>query len=521
MATSKTKSKMQQRVSVAIAKKNAKDKAKSSSSSSSSSSGKETVAQTVARAKAMLGSAYKPSTPSKTNSSSAPKESVATTVARAQAMNAQTTAQGATPFAGSNFQTELLKKPEAPLSADQITRLSATQVPDIMPDVVDPTNAIAGIAGLSIENQRLAELQQKQSEALLAREKENQKQQQTFMDKILGKNGENLTSPTEARDQAWQDTGMDVQKYFAKQEAGIKEIESLNNDYAAIVAARDQQIAQTNDKMGSMNFINNQTAQIERNAAPKLNEISANISSKAATLQAQQGNFAEARSYVNDAIDAATADTKFKMDMFTTFYNINQDNFERTQSIYADAFKNQMAIAQQEHEENVAQKTLIGEYMMKYPTAGLKITDSFEEASRKIGAIAKTTGVGSTESKRRAAMVLNGQAALTDYTTAEQADIRDAIWAMSSTDEANPYVAAMSKGSQTSRANLDSTFNELRMRVAGPGTGSKDTGNTVTDTNYSAGLTYLYSSGATASDIEKYKTDPDFRDWAIAKAASE
>lgn len=281
-----------------------------------------------------------------------------------------------------------LAKATAPTNAGLVTTpMTPPTVPTTTPDTPGIADATAGVAGLSTENQKMADFAAKQEADRIKREEARQKESKTLMDKFLG----NMTSPSEARTDAWDETGMDVQKYFAKQEAGIKEIESLTNEYNAVTAARDQQIAQTNDAMGSMNFINNQTAQIERNAAPKLNRLSADINAKAATLQAQQGNYAEARAYVNDAVSAATADAKFKFDMYSVFYDENKDNFDRIESIYTDAYKTQMDIAKQEYDAQLAEKELIGEYMLKYPSAGLKMTDSIEEASRKISAVSGTT----------------------------------------------------------------------------------------------------------------------------------
>lgn len=285
-----------------------------------------------------------------------------------------------------------LPKANAPTSPVGINpQVGETTVPTTTPAVAPVAGAVAGVAGLGVENKKMSDFAKQESDARLKAEEARQKESATLMDKFLGK----VTSPTEAKTQAWDETGMDVQKYFAKQEAGIKEIESLTNEYNAVTAARDQQIAQTNDAMGSMNFINNQTAQIERNAAPKLNVLSADINAKAATLQAQQGNYAEARAYVNDAVQAATADAKFQFDMFQSFYEVNQDNFDRVDSIYNESFKTQMGLAQQEYETQLAEKQLIGEYMLKNPTAGIRMTDTIEEASRKIGLV-PTGGEGLT-----------------------------------------------------------------------------------------------------------------------------
>jgi len=365
----------------------------SSSSGSSSSSSNKSVAQQVADISAQAKKIQDAINTSKLTSKE--RDQIGSSIQKAtgavSTLVKSDNVAKATGGIGSTGINYALPKAQAPVNPAAITPgMEPVQTPEITPETPGIIDAVGGVTGLGVENQRMSDYMKKQDEARVKREQEQQKTQQTLLEKFLGKNGENVTSPSEARQNAWDETGIDVEKYFAKQEAGIKEIESLTNDYNAVEAARDQQIAQSNDKMASMNFINNQTAQIERNAAPKLNEISANINAKAATLQAQQGNYAEARSYVNDAVQAATADAKFKFDMFSTFYEINKDNFDRVESIYSDAFKNQMAIAQQDYEVQLAEKQMIGEYMLKYPTAGLSMNDSLSDASRKLGDI----GVG-------------------------------------------------------------------------------------------------------------------------------
>ena len=267
-----------------------------------------------------------------------------------------------------------LTKAGAPSNAAAVkTDVAPYVAPTVTPPTGDIGTPMASIAG------RQAYIKKEEARQLKLdadRKAENAKIEKTWLSEMI--------SPSKAREQAQQETGIDVGDYFAKQEKGIKEIESLSNDYNAVVAARDQQIAQSNDKMASMNFINNQTAQIERNAAPKLNEISANVNAKTATLEAQQGNFAQAQTYVNQAVQDATADNKFKFDMYATMYQENKDNFDRIDSIYSTSFKNAMDLAQMEYETQLDEKKTIGEYMLKYPSAGLTMKDTLESASTKL-----------------------------------------------------------------------------------------------------------------------------------------
>lgn len=192
-------------------------------------------------------------------------------------------------------------------------------------------------------------------------------------------------SQAEMRQDAYQDIGLNPTQYFADQKARIAEIGALTQAYNEQVAAKDAAIAQSYDKLASNSFINNQIGQIERNAAPRLNQMSANINSKAAVLQALQGNFAEARSFVNQAVEDAVADRKFQVDLFTAMYDMNQDKIERLDKKYSDAYSYAFDLAKMEYENAREDKQKVGELLLQNPQAGISMSDSLDEAYRKIG----------------------------------------------------------------------------------------------------------------------------------------
>lgn len=212
------------------------------------------------------------------------------------------------------------------------------------------------------------------------------------------------STPTSAqtRADAYAKIGIDPATYFADQKTKITEIDSLNKEYNAVKAAADQQKAQlTGQGRGiTTDFLDNQAAQIDRNAAPKLNELSANINSKAAVLQALQGNFNSASNLVNQAVADATADTKFKVDSLTTFYNMNKDSITRLDTQYQNAITQAVSLAKTQYDEQVQEKKTVGELMVNpiYAGAGIKITDSVDTARQKASQWATThPGAGQTQ----------------------------------------------------------------------------------------------------------------------------
>lgn len=211
-------------------------------------------------------------------------------------------------------------------------------------------------------------------------------------DQEAGKNSladylKSLPNTAQLRSNAYSEAGINPAQYFADQKARLAEIDTLTKDYNDTVAKRDQQIAATQDKLASMNFINNQTAQITRNAAPLLNNKSANINAKVATMQALQGNFSEATKFVNQAVEDATADQKAKVDAFKLFYSINQDEISQLNSEYKTALNRATDLATAAYNAAVAEKKSIGELLMENPDAGINIyNDTLQDAQQKVAA---------------------------------------------------------------------------------------------------------------------------------------
>lgn len=232
-------------------------------------------------------------------------------------------------------------------------------------------------------------LQQKQvdEQAQMQAAREQQKTQTSgFLSNILSSK-----SPTQTGEDAFAKTGINPIQYFADEKAKIAEIGALNDQYSKLIEARDSQIAATNDKLGSMNFINNQVAQITRNAAPQINQLSAEINSKAAALQASQGMFQEAQSFVDKAVQSATADLSYNVTLYKTFYDQNQNIIDNLDSKYQAALKDAMSIAEKAYTQAYSEKTDVGKLIIDNPQAGITINDTLVQALNKISLRPKAT----------------------------------------------------------------------------------------------------------------------------------
>lgn len=274
---------------------------------------------------------------------------------------------------------EVPNAPSAPSNAMGVTNSSGINLPNTSPSN-GSTNGVNGLISyyesLFKTSEQQAKDLQAQKDAALTTQKN---QTQPFLDKILGSK-----SPSQVQSETQSKIGIDPAQYFATEKASIAELQTLNEDLNATIAARDAQVAQTSGQMASNNFISNRVAQIERNAAVVINQKTANINSKAALLQASQGLFEEANKYVAQAVTAATADLKYNVDLFSTLYETNQNTIDNLDTKYQSALKDAKLAAESAWTTAVNEKTEVGKLLVANPQAAININDTLEEAYAKV-----------------------------------------------------------------------------------------------------------------------------------------
>ncbi len=252
------------------------------------------------------------------------------------------------------------------------------------------STAQAGLAGSQEYTEgSLQDLEQKRQEAL----KQQTEEKKGFLDNIF------KTSPQEAGEDAADEIDFSAKQYFRDRKVKEAEIETLNSEFNAAKQAMEEQIALSYDKLGSNDFINNQIAQIQRNAAPKLNYLAAEINTKQATLALMEDNFEQARSYIQEAITNATANQRYKLEAYSAYMEANQPLIDAIDDQYKNAINFGYDIAAKEYDRAVDEKEKVGDLMLDYNGrgAGIKITDSYEDAVRKASpySVVKATGSGS------------------------------------------------------------------------------------------------------------------------------
>lgn len=282
-----------------------------------------------------------------------------------------------------------------PSNAGQVVQVNTPVLPQNSPVVNSPVDAFASSNGMKTQLDLLQQAEKERAAAAKAQADALAVEQKNAKKSILDIFN-STPSTSQTRNDAFSDIGVNPASYFADQRTKIAEIDTLNQEYGNIKSQMETEIANLAGQGTGipMSVLNNQQAQIERNYAPKLNRISANVNSKAATLQALQGNFNEARNFVNQAVQDATADTKFKFDTISTFYDMNQDSISSLTSEYKDALNNSISIAEMTYKKDVEDRQFAGDGIMKYNSlgAGITINDTPAQVSQKIASVGGELG---------------------------------------------------------------------------------------------------------------------------------
>lgn len=217
------------------------------------------------------------------------------------------------------------------------------------------------------------------NDQLLADEKA---QSQLTQDQLINQN-QSILDKIFKKQQSIQDVRQDYEKYY-KIQAQQAKVQSLTEDYNALIAQRDQQIAQESSRFGLQDFTNNRIAQIENNAAPKINQLSADIKFETALLTQKQ-------ELVQQAVNDYFKEEDRKLTMYQMYMENNKDLISRLDKKEQDAIDKAFELKVLDIKEAKDIRSMVAEYAFKYPEAGIDWkNDTAQQAIQKL----KDSGVG-------------------------------------------------------------------------------------------------------------------------------
>lgn len=161
----------------------------------------------------------------------------------------------------------------------------------------------------------------------------------------------------------------------------IAEANVIREGIAKLEDAKNQEILSMRERGGVSQVTLNARENIaEMKWNSRISAESAKLSGYAATIDALNGNITRAQSFIAQAVNAATYDQEQNLNRLTQTYEMNKDLFSSLGSQYQNAFNQAINIKQQELSDAKQQKNAIGDLMIKYPSAGITIDMSLEQA---------------------------------------------------------------------------------------------------------------------------------------------
>ena len=270
--------------------------------------------------------------------------------------------------------------PTQPTTAGQVNNAPNVNMPQTSTSNSNISLATSTGAGANAYWDQMMKEQEAERQRQLAAIQGQAAQNQSMMDKLLGnqKSRDQIQAEKEAQ------LGINTAQSLANIKAKEAELKSLTADYEKAKKDVETQIESAFGKMGSMNFINNQVAQIRREAAPFLNNLAANVNMKAAEVATEENDYARAQNLIDKAVENTVADQKDALNMFKTFYDMNQDAFDRMDSVYVNAYKEKMGLLERQYNEAKDTAKTVLNMSLEYSNAGILPTDSMEEAVAKV-----------------------------------------------------------------------------------------------------------------------------------------
>jgi len=270
-----------------------------------------------------------------------------------------------------------------PNSADGInTGVGSVNLPNGNTTVSDISNANSTLTGSQTGTNSLqTQLDQFYNQQIQAQQKQSQ-ENKSFLSTLFN----NQQSQTDLTAQAESKFGVNTQEYLNQKKVKESEIASLTKEYQDTKTAMEEEKSKATDRLSTTGFISREQSAIERKYAGTLNRLATDINYQSALLSNLNGDFAQAQNLVQQAVSAATADQKDKMNMAIAFYEQNQNSFNAIQGIYKDAFLASISLQEKQLAQANDNLTKVLNLGLENPKAGILPTDTFAQAVAKINA---------------------------------------------------------------------------------------------------------------------------------------
>jgi len=251
----------------------------------------------------------------------------------------------------------------------------------------DATKAISSAGNLGSMWQTILDQQTKMQEGL----DKAQEQSQTMWQKLTGKE---TTSQADLLKDQYEEWG--IPDTFKQMQDITALTLPLQQQLADLQTQETNAIAQVSQVGMSEAWQDRRSLEIQERFAKIKAPLATQLNAYAAQTQALQGNLGIAQSFANQAVNAATYDQEFEYNQMRDFMSINQNYIDNLTSSQQHLFDQALSIKRDELDYARADKTQVGNLMLEYPSAGISMSDTFDEAVAKAGRVAPATTTTTT-----------------------------------------------------------------------------------------------------------------------------
>lgn len=135
----------------------------------------------------------------------------------------------------------------------------------------------------------------------------------------------------------------------------LSEYQTLNTEYANVKAALETEKMQQKNRMATTGFISRADAEVNDRYRPELIRLETMMNAKMSYMSVLNGDLNTAVALSDRAVQAMTADAKWKYDFLNTLRQENSDNLNRLESRYQKAMDSAVDLAKWQYEQGQAE----------------------------------------------------------------------------------------------------------------------------------------------------------------------
>lgn len=176
---------------------------------------------------------------------------------------------------------------------------------------------------------------------------------------------------------------LEVPEALDAQRASIEEMRGIRQQITELENQKAEALATSEGRQAPMGFIRGEQERIQEQFNRREATLSKRLQAENAHLQAMQGQVSQARSLINDVVNAATYDTEMELKRIQSFREVNEQEISELDQDIQRQLQESQQYWQTQLETERQEKQQVMELMINTPRAGINVDDTLEEAAEK------------------------------------------------------------------------------------------------------------------------------------------